>query len=475
VSRFGLILLVFVLLQARTVPAEELVTDPEFRTFSSSEVSLVWQTDVEDGLVQPEAQDLSIRTKQASSSVYLSQEWPVDSASQGKVLALDLHVNAVAGRVMVFPWAQSLDAEGHKTVIADSVDGVILAGQAPQHRRLLMYVPHWTRRIIIGVGVTGAGQASIRALRGSWITQGELLVPDQAVLELDEFTAYVQQFGLTPHSPAFATVLERVRAETAFGVSRLAMDALLAYAVRAIGDGHSRLVSRTPETQGKVLPNEAIEVRQLPSGNGYVRVPAFSSAGGTVADFARAASEKIPALAASVSCGWVIDLRENSGGNMWPMLQGLSAFFADGEIGSFVKGKQKKVWHFVQGRIFLDEAPKGEDRASMTRRSVIDRPLAVLVSAHTASSGEAVAIALMANSRTVFLGRKTSGKTTNIDGALLSGGKQLLLASSEMRDIHGIGYPEGIYPQIAISSSGSDLVVAENWLVEQCGRETVSK
>jgi len=41
-------------------------------------------------------------------------------------------------------------------------------------------------------------------------------------------------------------------------------------------------------------------------------------------------------LEAAHPTGWIIDLRGNGGGNMWPMLAGIGFVLGDGPAGSFV-------------------------------------------------------------------------------------------------------------------------------------------
>src|SRR5690606_40666707 len=63
--------------------------------------------------------------------------------------------------------------------------------------------------------------------------------------------------------------------------------------------------------------------RLLPGGAAYLLVPGF--AGGSHAhqvDFAETLQALIRSLDEAGACGWIVDLRRNSGGNLWPMLLG---------------------------------------------------------------------------------------------------------------------------------------------------------
>src|SRR5690606_33060630 len=78
------------------------------------------------------------------------------------------------------------------------------------------------------------------------------------------------------------------------------------------------------------------EGRRLPGGVAYLTVPGF--AGGTHADqveFAERLQGLIRELDAPDTCGWIVDLRANSGGSLWPPLTGLGPLLGDGDVLSF--------------------------------------------------------------------------------------------------------------------------------------------
>ena len=49
---------------------------------------------------------------------------------------------------------------------------------------------------------------------------------------------------------------------------------------------------------------------------------------------------------------WVIDLRFNGGGNMWPMLIALTPFFKEGDLGYFIYGDYKYSWSMKGQQIY---------------------------------------------------------------------------------------------------------------------------
>lgn len=75
---------------------------------------------------------------------------------------------------------------------------------------------------------------------------------------------------------------------------------------------------------------------------GYVAVPGYS---GGAPDAIRAYAARMhQVLAASLPrarCGWVVDLRGNGGGNMYPMLAGLRPFLGDGTVAIAFRGRPR--------------------------------------------------------------------------------------------------------------------------------------
>lgn len=50
------------------------------------------------------------------------------------------------------------------------------------------------------------------------------------------------------------------------------------------------------------------------------------------------------AHADAARCGWIVDLRDNSGGNMWPMLNGLDPLLGPDPFGTFVEAGGSTPW-----------------------------------------------------------------------------------------------------------------------------------
>ena len=165
--------------------------------------------------------------------------------------------------------------------------------------------------------------------------------------------------------------------------------------------------------------------------------------------------------------GWIIDLRGNGGGDMWPMLIALEPFLGEGVLGAFNNGEELQEWRLESGAVYLD-------RQSQNSRFDVDpgqykvvngrEKIAVLINGNTGSSGEAVAIALKSLHRVKYFGVKTHGFATSNEIIPFRDGEYLILTTGFMQDINGKQYPEGIHPDVLTCSVDQLREQVSNWL-----------
>jgi hypothetical protein len=174
--------------------------------------------------------------------------------------------------------------------------------------------------------------------------------------------------------------------------------------------------------------------------------------------------------------GWIVDLRGNTGGNMWPMLTGIGPILGEGNVGSFVAADGTINWFYQDGKtgtrnsagletvsLTLDDAP-----VRMTQSA----PVAVLIDSSTASSAEAITIAFHGRPDTRFFGSRTAGKSTAVQPFKMDDGAELYLTTAIDADRAGKAFPEGLTPDQVFPTIGTmpqdskDPVVlaAQTWL-----------
>ena len=130
-------------------------------------------------------------------------------------------------------------------------------------------------------------------------------------------------------------------------------------ALRLLGDGHSFL--QVPGGGVIYVPTRSCGAPQaatptLPDGVGYVRVGSFGGSGGAAVAFADGIQEAIRNADRDDLVGWIVDLRGNGGGNMWPMIAGVGPVLGEGVLGYFIDpvGGESGVWEYRAGASRLD-------------------------------------------------------------------------------------------------------------------------
>ena len=162
-------------------------------------------------------------------------------------------------------------------------------------------------------------------------------------------------------------------------------------------------------------------------------------------------------LSAAHPEGWVIDLRGNMGGNMWPMLAGIGFVLGEGVAGSFVSsdGTVQSEWSYKQGEALLGTKNAND--------FVVDAPLtlpqlpavAILIDSGTVSSGEAIAVSFEGRPHTRFFGTHTFGLSSANSVLPLSDGAILYLNSAVDADRTHHRYDDGIEPDVTFPEPSS--------------------
>ena len=206
---------------------------------------------------------------------------------------------------------------------------------------------------------------------------------------------------------------------------------------------------------------------------GYVQVPKWSAAADSPAstDFVSRAHRDIESIAAG-ACGWIVDLRSNTGGNMWPMLAAIGPIAGEGDIGAFTNFAESvgsTVWWYRQGIAGTREGEQETARTEVPEQLMPEippsSPVAILTGPDTSSAGEAVAIALTGRPNTKVFGGQTAGWADANVAVPLSDGAILVFPAGYFADREGNVYPDGLKPDEAVDS-GDVISAAEQWLLD---------
>ncbi len=228
---------------------------------------------------------------------------------------------------------------------------------------------------------------------------------------------------------------------------------LLYRALKQAGGKHSHMalsyrlpgaVERAAAASAGTAPADGSGSPPLPEGMliegaAYLSLPRLSrSSGGPLLArrYATAGSRLVGRLAVPQPHGWIVDLRQNTGGNMWPMIAAVAGLLDRGVLGHFLlPDGQRQAWSLNRSHISLAGKPVARSHGRPHRR---DRaPLAVLISARTASAGEAALVALQAQSPTRTFGTATAGMTTGNITHVLPDGTRLIISTCHYADSAG--------------------------------------
>jgi len=202
----------------------------------------------------------------------------------------------------------------------------------------------------------------------------------------------------------------------------------------------------------------------VPATIGYVSVGGFSGTAAEATAFAGAIQAAIRQADRAGLSGWIVDLRGNTGGNMWPMVAGLGPVLGEGTAGFFIDPDGVGVpWGYRDGASF---AGGGElQRVSDPYRLIRTEPrVAVLTDGVVVSSGEATAIAFKKRPNTRSFGLATCGLSTANTTYRLSDGATLFLTTAVMADRERTRYGNPVPPDETHPDLTQALASAVAWL-----------
>lgn len=204
-----------------------------------------------------------------------------------------------------------------------------------------------------------------------------------------------------------------------------------------------------------------IQHELVEEGIAYINVPWVTTADKTICTaFADSLQHVIAQYDQQGISKWIIDLRNNTGGNCWPMLAGLGPLLGNGVHGYFVSTNEKIPFSYQDGSVMQGR----HTRCIVTDPYVLSSPvksIVVLTGPNTASAGEIVALAFKGRENVYLYGQPTAGLTTANATYKLSDGSLLVLTVCKEADRNGKIYEGKIQPDQLISpaiNTGKDAV-----------------
>ncbi len=232
-------------------------------------------------------------------------------------------------------------------------------------------------------------------------------------------------------------------------------------ALELLGDNHS-FISRANGTfvsaSTAVCPRRDPPRPEIPENIGYIFITGFSSPSEAgITAFAEELQDIIREKDSPEIIGWIVDLRINTGGNMWPMLAGIGPILGEGVSGYFIGAiGDEASWGYTQGKSMSGQRTVTEVQNPYSLYNENPK-VAVLLDVATASSGEAIAISFINRDNTASFGSPTCGLSTGNSPFTLSDGSILQLTTVVLADRQKNTFGNSLQPDFEV---GNDEIIA---------------
>lgn len=231
--------------------------------------------------------------------------------------------------------------------------------------------------------------------------------------------------------------------------------------LNAKGDNHSGfyLPEFNARHKSENTDGRQPESKYLGNSTACIAVPGFSSVSKKLGE---AFATKIQALIKTLDSSytittWIVDLRENTGGNMYPMIAGLGPILGDDTLGYFYLpgANETHPWYYSKGLSGCDGTALCRVKHPYSIRQQNPK-IIVLSGSNTASSGEMTLVSFKGKANTTVVGSASAGYSTGNAGHTLRDGSVLNLCESYCTDRNHKAYQGPIQPDIPVSQSDSE-------------------
>lgn len=196
-----------------------------------------------------------------------------------------------------------------------------------------------------------------------------------------------------------------------------------------------------------------IYTKVLPGKTGYIRVPSIQAYDKKQVNiYAQSLYDSVVHLANKGVKGFIVDLRLNGGGNIYPMLSGLSLLLGNQVIAyeTDIEDSVVRKWEIKNGN-FVIGGYQATDIIVKPVTALQSMPVVVLTGPVTKSSGSMTAIAFKKRPKAILIGEPTAdGYTTSNGYFQIAPNLMLNFATSFVADRAMIVYKTAVTPEILI-------------------------
>ena len=239
--------------------------------------------------------------------------------------------------------------------------------------------------------------------------------------------------------------------------------------LKSLGDGHSSYrAPSSSQQQSNSPPSPVVEIAELDSVNKMpvVRINAWSGSPQEAKEAAATVRSLIAKSLENQSCGIVLDFSANHGGNMWPMVVGLSPLYTSGTLGFFRdRNGNDQLIERRSGLVYLDKKPHYLNYSTDQQPKNLAQRIGIVIGPQTASSGEITAILFHGQPNAKFFGKDSSGHSTANRPYKLANGGTIAITTGTTLDRNQLEYGGKISPDMVTQLGVED---AADWVQSGC-------
>ncbi len=378
-------------------------------------------------------------------------------------------------------WCQVWDKNNKKIGFQNTeMQELIIKGDNDWHKYTLsVSVDSSVNKLVLGGYISGDGSAWFDNLQIENLDYKGNTTANEVTKFIGDFNQIIKKNSIYSDSLDWDSIDKNIK-ELAMGLTNISeAKVLTTYMIdqlRKAGDNHSFLQTKTV-AQNYAKSNSTPlkpKAKLLEDKVGYIYVPGFTSTNDSISKiFVDTIQNLIKNLDTQYKIkGWIVDLRDNQGGNMHPMIAGLGPLIGEGTLGYFIKKdtdfKLANRWYYEGGIAGNGKNISLTNSLNPYKIKKTQQKIAVLISSKTGSSGEMTAISFIGKKNVKLFGQQSGGYTTGNVSFKLSDGSALVLASSLVADRNQKKYLKGIIPDVIIKPSDKDddtLKDAMAWII----------
>jgi carboxyl-terminal processing protease len=356
-------------------------------------------------------------------------------------------------------------AERRSMIFLNTYAEPVVGDAVGVRKTLRVVVPREATSLQVGVMNAGEGALTGQGFRlAAFRPEDAKALSDLASTYLDAAIAIVRENALNRANVDWPAVEKQARVLASGAANEAATYPAISFVLTSLQDRHSHLL--TPRASQHSATNARTDDFGIASamvrGRPYIKIPAYSGTGAArSAAFAEDIRKRIATLDPEGTRAWIVDLRENGGGNTWPMLNGLVPLLGEGRIGAFQSDRNTAPWVVRNGVATTESSADGGAGIPPAKT----RRVAVLTGSMTASSGETVVVAFRGTPNTRSFGGSTAGLSTANRPFGLADGASILLTVSRFVDRSGVVYGSHVVPDEAVAAPAKGTPLEEDPVV----------